>query len=282
MGRDVVPPGTLAARDGAGTRDDLGRRTGGVAALDVQGRHVRARAAGGPRTVRVAGKGAGRPVGGLTNPGAVRTVERLGSGLIGPGDPRKAEDRENGRQGMGGGVRVPRAAMIAGGPGSGRTGRGRLPMTGHGGTGRRVSAGTRIRAPEAAGRPMGVPGGRGVLGRTTRAPGRQIAAPRDHDGGPRGKRAGETPGGPGAARARHGVNGTARATGGRRGRGVNATARATAARRHGATGTARATADRRHGAAARVTAGPGHGATATGRVTPGPSRGATGRVRVTV
>jgi hypothetical protein len=63
-------------------------------------------------------------------------------------------------------------------------------MAGGRGIGREVSGGTRTQSPVAAGQRMGVPEGRGVAGRTAKAPGPQIAALQGHGGGLRGIRAG--------------------------------------------------------------------------------------------
>jgi hypothetical protein len=156
----------------------------GVRVADVQVRRVPGLVAGVPATVRAAGKGVGRPVGGPTSLGVVRVAGRPGSGLIGLGGLPAAEKR---RRSSGRGVRETRTERGVRGPGSGHTGRAGLRMAGD----RQVSggAGIRTRAREAAGRAMGVREGLGALGRTTMAA-RRIAAPRGHDGGLRGMRAG--------------------------------------------------------------------------------------------
>jgi hypothetical protein len=215
MRREVVPPGTVAARRealhgegllrGIGVAagpDALVQVLGVVAALDVQG--VGARELGG-RAVRPGtaslGKDVGGPVGGRIKR-AVRTVGRPGSGLIGPGDPRIAGKLGSGRtghgvlraavlpatvaRGTGEGARVTPTAMTVGQQGSGRIGLGGLRMAGDRGIGQEASAGTQARLREAAGQRMGVLWD----GRTTGAPGRRIVALRGHDGGPRGIRAG--------------------------------------------------------------------------------------------
>src|SRR5579871_2431229 len=101
MRREVVPPGTVAARreapHGGGLPQGIGVAAGPnalvpvlgvVAALDVQGVGVRGLGAVRPGTESL-GNRVGEPVGGRIKP-AVRTVRRLGSGLIGPGGPRIA------------------------------------------------------------------------------------------------------------------------------------------------------------------------------------------------
>jgi hypothetical protein len=197
--RDVVPHGTLTA--GIEARHEVGllRGSGVAAVLDgllpgvraavlgvrgagVQLHRVAVQAAGVPGTLKQAGKGVGRPVGGLTSLGVVRVMGRPESGLIGPGGLPIVE---KGLRGSGRGVRGTRTERGVRGPGSGRIGRAGLRMAGH----RQVSggAGTRTRAPKAAGRAMGVPEGLGALGRTMRAAARRrIAAPAGHDGGLRG------------------------------------------------------------------------------------------------
>ncbi len=217
----MVPPGTVAARreapHGGGLPRGIGVAAGPnalvpvlgvVAALDVQGVGVRGlggRVQGAVRPgTESLGNRVGEPVGGRIKP-AVRTVRRLGSGLIGPGGPRIAGKPGSGRtghgvlraavlpatvaRGTGAGARVTPTGMTVSQQENGRTGLGGLRMAGDRGTGREVSAGTRVRPREAAGRPMGALEGRGA-GRTARAPGRRIAALRGPGGALRAIRAG--------------------------------------------------------------------------------------------
>jgi len=160
----------------------------GVRVAGVQVRRVAVLAAGGPGTVKQPGKGVGRPVDGLTSLGVVQVVGLPESGLIGPGGLPIAK---KGRRGSGAAVAMMRAGTAIAVRGSGRTGRGGLRMAGDRGIGP-VSGGarTRTRARGAAGRAMGGREGPGALGRTMGAAPRRIAAPRGHDGGLRGMRAG--------------------------------------------------------------------------------------------
>ena len=160
----------------------------GVRVAGVQVRRVAVLAAGGPGTVKQPGKGVGRPVDGLTSLGVVQVMGLPESGLIGPGGLPIAK---KGRRGSGAAVAMMRAGTAIAVRGSGRTGRGGLRMAGDRGIGP-VSGGarTRTRARGAAGRAMGGREGPGALGRTMGAAPRRIAAPRGHDGGLRGMRAG--------------------------------------------------------------------------------------------